>query len=327
MIDVIAEARTILRAACGDRVRDDVSMAPLTTFRIGGRASLFLEPDAVADLHAVARAVAKTQIPVAVLGKGSNVLVADEGFAGLVVRLGRGFRWSAREGDVVTAGGAMPLPALAGVAQQHGLAGLGFMRVAPGASRLNVFLRAVTFAFTSLVIHVTDGRLASPAQFSRSRPQRRYADDQPDAEFVDELRNKRLGLSDTVYAQIRRYSDAVKRGQRTVRDEAVALAKLIGRRPDAEAVFRAAGRYLANEAYQGISPMTRLIMLSCRRWSRVRSRCDTRDDRRRAISTAACRASARRSCSTFPDPSRSIRRQLDRLRVLRGGTCGAAAYC
>ena len=92
MIDAIAEARTILRAACGDRVRDDVSMAPLTTFRIGGRASLFLEPDAVGDLHAVARAVAKTQIPVAVLGKGSNVLVADDGFAGLVLRLGRGFR-------------------------------------------------------------------------------------------------------------------------------------------------------------------------------------------------------------------------------------------
>ena len=73
-------------------------------------------------------------------------------------------------------------------------------------------------------------------------------DDDPDTELVAELRNKRLGLSDTVYAQIRRYSDAVKRSQRTVRDEAVALARLIGRRPDAEAVFRAAGRYLANEA-------------------------------------------------------------------------------
>jgi predicted hydrocarbon binding protein len=87
-------------------------------------------------------------------------------------------------------------------------------------------------------------------------------DDDPDTELVAELRNKRLGLSDTVYAQIRRYSDAVKRSQRTVRDEAVALARLIGRRPDAEAVFRAAGRYLASEAYLGISPMTRRIMLT-----------------------------------------------------------------
>ena len=100
MNEAIAEARTILRAACGDRVREDVAMAPLTTFRIGGRASLFLEPDAMGDLHAVARAVARSEIPIAILGKGSNVLVADEGFPGLVLRLGHGFRWSAPPGQL-----------------------------------------------------------------------------------------------------------------------------------------------------------------------------------------------------------------------------------
>jgi predicted hydrocarbon binding protein len=78
-----------------------------------------------------------------------------------------------------------------------------------------------------------------------------------DAEFVDELRNKRLGLSDTVYTQIKRYTEAVRRNQRTAQEEAVALARLIGRRPDAEAVLRAAGRYLAREAYMTISPVTR----------------------------------------------------------------------
>jgi len=81
-----------------------------------------------------------------------------------------------------------------------------------------------------------------------------------EAEFVPELRNKRLGLSDTVYAQIKRYTDAVKKSQRTSYDEAVALARLIGRRPDAETVFRAAGRWLANEAYQTISPVTRRMI-------------------------------------------------------------------
>jgi hypothetical protein len=81
-----------------------------------------------------------------------------------------------------------------------------------------------------------------------------------DAELVDELRNKRLGLSDTVYSQIRRYSDAVKRHQRATQDESMALAKLIGRRPDAEAVFRAAGRYLARQAYMTMSPVTRQFL-------------------------------------------------------------------
>jgi len=82
-----------------------------------------------------------------------------------------------------------------------------------------------------------------------------------DTEFVHELRNKRLGLSDTVFAQIKRYADAVKRNQRPAFDEAVALAKLIGRRPDADVVFREAGRGLARQAYKTISPVTRKLML------------------------------------------------------------------
>jgi predicted hydrocarbon binding protein len=84
--------------------------------------------------------------------------------------------------------------------------------------------------------------------------------DQFDAEYVDELRNKRLGLSDTVYAQIKRHTEAVRKGQRTGQDEAIALAKLIGRRPDAEEVFRAAGRYMARQSYRTISPVTRKMM-------------------------------------------------------------------
>jgi predicted hydrocarbon binding protein len=81
-----------------------------------------------------------------------------------------------------------------------------------------------------------------------------------EAEFVDELRNKRFGLSDTVYTQIKRYSEAVRRNQRTAQDEAVALARLIGRRPDAEAVLRAAGRHLAQVAYMTVNPMTRALV-------------------------------------------------------------------
>jgi hypothetical protein len=82
-------------------------------------------------------------------------------------------------------------------------------------------------------------------------------DDDSEAEYATELRNKRLGLSETVYAQIQRYSDAARRNQRPASDEATALARLIGRRPDAEAVFREAGRHLAREAYATLSAPTR----------------------------------------------------------------------
>ena len=78
-----------------------------------------------------------------------------------------------------------------------------------------------------------------------------------EAEYIAELRTKRLGLSDTVYAQIKRYSDAVRRNERTVRDEAAALARLIGRRSDAHRVFDSAGSMLAHEAVDTVSRLRR----------------------------------------------------------------------
>jgi UDP-N-acetylmuramate dehydrogenase len=116
-------------------------LAPLTTFRIGGPAALFVEAEEDGALAAVGRAVGATGVPVAVIGKGSNVLVADEGFPGVVVRLGRGYRWAGRDADLLSAGGAMPLPALAGVAMRHRLAGLEFGVAIPaslgGAVKMN----------------------------------------------------------------------------------------------------------------------------------------------------------------------------------------------
>lgn len=84
--------------------------------------------------------------------------------------------------------------------------------------------------------------------------------DDQDAEYVPELRNKRLGLSETVYAQIRRYSAAVKKSQRATHDEAVALARLIGRRVDAHDVFASAGRILAHQSLETASPITRQVI-------------------------------------------------------------------
>jgi UDP-N-acetylmuramate dehydrogenase len=124
--EAIARAESILRAACGDRLQTRFPLAPLTSFRVGGPASLFLEPESEGDLVAVSEAMRESGVVVAILGKGSNVLVADAGFEGLVLRLGRSYRWSARDGDRLTAGGSMPLPALAGVALAHGLTGLEF---------------------------------------------------------------------------------------------------------------------------------------------------------------------------------------------------------
>ena len=158
-------AGTILRAACGDRVRAGLSMAPLTTFRIGGPAALYLEPEDDHDLAAAGRAIVVTDIPFVVIGKGSNLLVSDRGFPGLVLRLGRGYRWAAREGTRLSAGAAMPLPALAGVALRHGLAGLAFGVAIPatlgGAVRMNAGAHGGTIADVAVsvgVFRLRDGK-------------------------------------------------------------------------------------------------------------------------------------------------------------------------
>jgi len=137
----VAAAERILRDDLGDRVRTAFPLAPLTSFRIGGPAALYVEAEADGALRAIGRAARETDVPVRVIGKGSNVLISDRGFPGIVLRLGRGYRWAARDGHVLTAGGAMPLPALAGVAMRHRLAGLEFGVAIPasfgGAVRMN----------------------------------------------------------------------------------------------------------------------------------------------------------------------------------------------
>jgi UDP-N-acetylmuramate dehydrogenase len=137
----LERAEAILRQGARATVEADHPLAPLTTFRVGGPAALYLEAQSEADLVAAGRAMREAGVAVAILGKGSNVLVSDEGFPGLVIRLGKAYRWSTRDGQMLRAGGAMPLPALAGVALRHALTGLEFGVAIPatlgGAVRMN----------------------------------------------------------------------------------------------------------------------------------------------------------------------------------------------
>ena len=110
----------------GDLVRRDHPFGALTTYRVGGRAALFVEAGAEADLEAVRTGLAGAGVPVLVLGKGSNLLVADAGFEGLVVRLSGAFADVAAARPPVArrwcrAGGATGLPVLARRTRRGGL--------------------------------------------------------------------------------------------------------------------------------------------------------------------------------------------------------------
>lgn len=142
MRGAIERAEAMLRSTCADRVRARFPLASLTSFRIGGPAALYLEPENESDLLAAAEAISETEIAYVVLGKGSNMLVSDEGFEGLVIRLGKGFRWTARNGDRLNAGAAIPLPALSGVALAHALGGLEFGVAIPASLGGAVWMNA-----------------------------------------------------------------------------------------------------------------------------------------------------------------------------------------
>jgi UDP-N-acetylmuramate dehydrogenase len=109
----------VAAALIGSRVRRDVPLAPLTTYRVGGRAALFVEVATIDDLHRVAAAKVASDLPVLAIGRGSNMLVADSGYPGIVVSLAEfagDIAIGAADADarvVVTAGGGVALPVLA----------------------------------------------------------------------------------------------------------------------------------------------------------------------------------------------------------------------
>jgi UDP-N-acetylmuramate dehydrogenase len=116
-------------------------LGPLTTYGVGGPAALLIELDGPADVGPVRAALAGTEVPMCVIGRGSNLLVADAGFDGVVVRLGPGFNW-VRLPDptpadpspfVLRAGGATPLPVLARQAADAGWSGLTWAVGVPGS--------------------------------------------------------------------------------------------------------------------------------------------------------------------------------------------------
>jgi UDP-N-acetylmuramate dehydrogenase len=120
-------------AVLGKRAVLDHPIGPRTTFRIGGSAAVYFVVETSDDVELVQNAVAASGIEVAVLGRGSNLLVSDSGFPGLVVELGRAYEVISREGSEVAAGGAANLPVVARKTASWGLTGFEWAVGVPGS--------------------------------------------------------------------------------------------------------------------------------------------------------------------------------------------------
>ena len=83
-----SDVRDELQKRLGDRIRFDVPIGPLTTYRVGGSAAAFVTVESRAELDRVAEACSAVEATTLVIGRGSNMLVADDGFDGVVLQLG-----------------------------------------------------------------------------------------------------------------------------------------------------------------------------------------------------------------------------------------------
>ncbi len=130
-----------LARALGARAVRRAPLGPYTTYGVGGPAAVLVEVEGPDDLVAVRAVLAGSGVPVCVVGRGSNILVADAGFDGVVVHLGRGFNWvqlpdrapECSPPFVVRAGASTPLPVVARQAAEAGWAGLTWAVGVPGS--------------------------------------------------------------------------------------------------------------------------------------------------------------------------------------------------
>jgi UDP-N-acetylmuramate dehydrogenase len=131
----IEQLTTALETQLPGAVARDASVAELTTYGVGGRVAVLVRARNEAALSEIASTLACERPPVLVIGRGSNLLVSDRGFPGVAVLLEGDFERIevGREGHVVRAGAAVPLPVVARRAAKAGLAGLEFLVGIPGS--------------------------------------------------------------------------------------------------------------------------------------------------------------------------------------------------
>jgi len=159
-VDLAAEI-----AGPGVRVLADAELAQLTTLRVGGPARLLVTVDDETALVRTTSFLARRRLPLLVLGRGSNLLVGDEGWPGVVLRLGAGFRGIVAEGPRVRVGAAEPMPSVAVRTAQLGLTGFAWGAAVPGSIgggvRMNAGAHGADMADALVEARVLDLRTGS----------------------------------------------------------------------------------------------------------------------------------------------------------------------
>jgi UDP-N-acetylmuramate dehydrogenase len=125
-----------IKTTFGDKVRENEPLAPMTTYKIGGPADLLLIPEGVEDLQKLLAICTGHDVPITVLGGGSNLLIQDGGIRGITIWMNRGFRKLEKrivdDRIFVTCGASRENSELLEFCIEHGIAGMEFASGVPG---------------------------------------------------------------------------------------------------------------------------------------------------------------------------------------------------
>ena len=137
------------------RIQHSVSLAPYTTFRIGGPATYFIQPVSIEEFGVALEWTLGKKIPFFVLGGGANILVHDRGFDGLVIHTGK-LTGIAVEKQSIHAECGLAVDRLVDTAMNHGLSGLEFAAGLPGTVGGALFMNARAYEgeFSAIVSSV-----------------------------------------------------------------------------------------------------------------------------------------------------------------------------
>ena len=124
------------------KIEQDVSLSRFTTLGTGGEARAFARPGTLAELQEALGHARSRELPVAVVGLGSNLLVADEGFDGLALKLGGELAQAEVTGELLVAGGGAPNAVALHRARAAGLGGFEFACAIPGTAGGGVWMNA-----------------------------------------------------------------------------------------------------------------------------------------------------------------------------------------
>ena len=128
-----------------DLILTNVPMKEHTTIRVGGKADYMVMADSIENIRKSVSMLSSLSIPFMIMGNGSNIVFSDDGYHGVIIKIGAGLSRIEVDGDTITAEAGASLAAVANLAMENSLSGLEFASGIPGTIGGAAYMNAGAF--------------------------------------------------------------------------------------------------------------------------------------------------------------------------------------